>query len=171
MSSEERNFMHICLEESSHDPKSQAIKISSWKSSYLFMHLYKHSYKFCFHSYNFFPGKYVRRTSQVSGNRQALLIDTVLPHRVWSNRESVKKTDQVKQTTEAQNCDVNRATLKSRREKPSLGRHFPDFCIEHGCHSLEGELGESLCSSTWPQPCWTAQLCWCILSTFPHLHL
>lgn len=54
------------------------------------------------------PGKYVRGTSQGSGNRQALLIDTALPHRVWSNRGSVKKTDQMKQTAEAQNCDIER---------------------------------------------------------------
>lgn len=111
MSPEVRNCMHICLEESSQDPKSPAIKKNNPFGN---VHTYSCT---CINTpINFafihiiFPGKYVRGTSQVSGNRQALLIDRALPHRVWSNRGSVKKTDQVKQTTEAQNCDVKSNT-------------------------------------------------------------
>lgn len=144
--------MHICLEDSSHDPKFQAIKISSWKCSYLFMHfLYIHLFAFI---HIIFSSIYVIGTSQVSGNRQALLTDTALPHRAWlrENQQGrrTKWNNQIKSTI-VMSERKNTVSLKSGREKPSLGWHL--YWLQHRAWvPLYSKVSwESHWSRTWPR--------------------
>lgn len=132
-------------------------QISSYKNIFLEMFIPIHALSIhssvCFHSYNF-SSIYVIGTSQVSGNRQALLTDTALPHRAWlrENQQGrqTKWNNQIKSTI-VMSERKNTVSLKSGREKPSLGWHL--YWLQHRAWvPLYSKVSwESHWSRTWPR--------------------